>query len=71
MREILSKYGDKVCITWYHDDDLVSVATLDPQLTVEDLIDEFALTPHSAYITRAQEAQRTSIVTRRRCYPRG
>ena len=28
-----------------------------PNLTVEDLIREFELTPHSAYIQRAQKAQ--------------
>lgn len=57
MRTIAEKYGDKVCVTWYHDDDLVSLASLDPELTVEDLIDEFELTPHPAYIKRAQQAQ--------------
>jgi hypothetical protein len=35
----------------------VSVASLDPELTVEDLIDEFELTPHTAYIKRAEQAQ--------------
>ena len=39
------------------DDDLVSIASLDLDLTVEDLIDEFELTPHTAYIERAQQAQ--------------
>jgi beta-ureidopropionase len=57
IRKIIEKYGTKVRVTWYHDDDLVSIASLDPQLTVEDLIDQFDLTPHSAYIQRAQLAQ--------------
>ncbi len=57
MRKIEQKYGSKVTIQWYHDDDLVSLASLDTQLTVEDLIDEFELTPHPAYIQRAQNAQ--------------
>ena len=57
MRKIVDKYGDRVRVTWYHDDDLVSVASLDAELTVEDLIDEFELTPHTAYINRAQQAQ--------------
>jgi hypothetical protein len=57
MRKIIDKYGDRVRVTWYHDDDLVSVASLDAELTVEDLIDEFDLTPHTAYIERAQQAQ--------------
>ena len=57
MRKIEQKYGSKVSIKWYHDDDLVSLASLDPELTVADLIDEFELTPHPAYILRAQNAQ--------------
>lgn len=57
MRNIKQKYGPKVSIQWYHDDDLVSLASLDPELTVADLIDEFELTPHPAYIQRAQNAQ--------------
>lgn len=57
MRRIAAEYGDKVRIDWFHDDDLVSLASLDPQLTVDDLISEFELTPHPAYIQRAQQAQ--------------
>ena len=57
MRKIKQKYGSKVSIQWYHDDDLVSLASLDPDLTVADLIDEFELTPHPDYIQRAQKAQ--------------
>ena len=57
MRKIEQKYGPKVRIQWYHDDDLVSLASLDPDLTVPDLIDEFELTPHPDYIRRAQHAQ--------------
>ena len=57
MRKIKQKYGSKVSIQWYHDDDLVSLASLDPELTVEELIKEFDLTPHTDYIQRAQKAQ--------------
>jgi predicted amidohydrolase len=57
IREIEKRYGDKVSVTWYHDDDLVTLASLDPELTVDDLIDEFDLTPHVDYIQRAQKAQ--------------
>jgi predicted amidohydrolase len=57
MREIEQKYGSKVNIKWYHEDDLVSLASLDPELTVDDIIEEFELTPHTNYIKRAQNAQ--------------
>ena len=53
----MREYGDKVQVTWYHDDDLVTLASLDDDLTVDDLIQKFALTPHPAYITRAGQAQ--------------
>ncbi len=57
MREIQRKYGSRVEITWYHDEDLVTLATLGPELTVEDLIREYELTPHRDYIRRAQRKQ--------------
>jgi predicted amidohydrolase len=57
MRQIEKKYGSKVEVAWYHDDDLVTLASLDPDLTLEEIIKEFDLVPHSAYIQRAQQAQ--------------
>jgi len=57
MREIQKKYGSRVEVTWYHDEDLVTLASLDPVLTVQDLIREYELTPHRDYILRAQRQQ--------------
>jgi predicted amidohydrolase len=57
MREIQRKYGSRVEVTWYHDDDLVTLASLAPELAVEDLIREYELTPHGDYIRRAQRQQ--------------
>jgi len=57
MHQIEKKYGPRVRVSWYADDDLVTLASVDPQLTVGALIDEFQLTPHTAYIQRAQAAQ--------------
>jgi beta-ureidopropionase len=57
MREIQKKYGSRVEVTWYHDEDLVTLASLDPVLTVQDLIREYELTPHRDYILRAQRKQ--------------
>ena len=57
MHQTQKEYGPWVDIDWYHDDDLVTLASLDPDLTVDDLIREFELTPHSAYIQRGQQAQ--------------
>ena len=58
MRQIETKYGSKVQITWLHDDDWVTLASLDRDLTVEDLIAEFSLTPLDDYRTRADNAVR-------------
>jgi hypothetical protein len=57
MRQLQAKYGSRVQITWHHDDDLVILASLDPDLTVQQLIDEYKLTPHRDYLQRAQQAQ--------------
>jgi beta-ureidopropionase len=57
MREIQNKYGSRVEVTWYHDEDLVTLASLDPFLSVQDLIHEYGLTPHRDYILRAQRQQ--------------
>lgn len=64
LRKIAAEYGDKVRIEWHHDDDLVAVASVAPDLTVDELIEKFELTVHTDYIRRAeraQDAQRPSL----------
>lgn len=56
VREIQQKYGTRVEVTWYHEDDWFTLASLDPDLTVEDLIAEFSLTPLDEYRLRAAKA---------------
>lgn len=55
-REIQQKYGPKVEVVWFHDDDWFTLASLDPDLTVEDIISEFGLTPLDDYRVRATKA---------------
>ena len=55
-RQIEQKYGAKVDVTWYHDDDWFTLASLDPDLTVADLEKEFGLTPLHDYRIRAAKA---------------
>ncbi len=55
-REMQRKYGPRIELTWYHEDDWFTLASLDPNLTVEDLIAEFGLTPLSDYRVRAAKA---------------
>jgi predicted amidohydrolase len=52
-QEIQQKYGSRVQVTWYHDSDWFTLASLDPQLTVAGLIAEYGLTPLDDYIGRA------------------
>lgn len=50
------KYGPQIDLKWYHEDDWFTLASLDPNLTLEDLIAEFGLTPLNEYRQRATQA---------------
>ena len=56
VRQIQQKYGPRVEVVWFHDDDWFTLASLDPGLTVEDIIAEFGLTPLDDYRIRAAKA---------------
>jgi beta-ureidopropionase len=56
-QEIQQKYGSKVQVTWYHDSDWVTVASLDPELSVKDLIAQYGLLPLDDYIARSTKEQ--------------
>lgn len=56
-QEIQQKYGSRVEVTWYHDSDWVTVASLDPKLSTEDLIKEYGLIPLDDYIARSAKEQ--------------
>ena len=64
--EIEQKYGPKVQVTWYHDSDWFTLASLDPHLTVEDLIAEYGLTPLREYLTES-----TKLIDRARAEAQG
>jgi S-adenosylmethionine:tRNA-ribosyltransferase-isomerase (queuine synthetase) len=55
--EIQQKYGSKVQVTWYHDSDWFTLASLDPELSVEDLIARYGLLPLDDYIARSTKEQ--------------
>jgi predicted amidohydrolase len=52
-QEIQQKYGPRVEVTWYHDSDWFTLASLDPGLSLGDLIREYELVPLDEYIARA------------------
>ena len=48
-------YGSKVQVVWYHDSDWITLASLDPHLTVDELITRYNLIPLSQYIARSTQ----------------
>jgi predicted amidohydrolase len=57
MRALQQKYGERVLVQWYHDEDWFTLASLDPDLSVEELIQEFGLLPLQEYHARCERAQ--------------
>jgi len=55
LRQIALKYGPRVQVDWLHQNDWATVASLDPELTVDDIIEEYELTPLVDYRVRAKE----------------
>ncbi len=56
MRKLEQKYGRRVLIQWYHDEDRFTLASLDPELSVEDLMAEFGILPLRPYQARCEQA---------------
>jgi beta-ureidopropionase len=56
MREVERKYGRRVLIRWYHDEDWFTLASVDPELSVEELMAEFGLVPLRSYQARCERA---------------
>ncbi len=57
MRQLEMKYGRRVLIQWYHDDDAFTLASLDPNVSVEDLMSEYEMVPLTPYHARCEAAQ--------------
>jgi beta-ureidopropionase len=60
MRRVERKYGRRIGVKWYHHEDQFTLASLDPDLAVEDIIREFELTPLSDYVARNEAAQESA-----------
>ena len=46
------KYGRRVRVTWYHDEDWFTLDSLDPDISIPEITEEFGLTPLTDYIQR-------------------
>ena len=56
LRALQKKYGPRVAVEWFNDDDWFTLASRDPALAVADLVQEFGLTPLAEYHKRAHQA---------------
>jgi len=56
IRKIERKYGHRVLIQWYHDEDWFTLTSVDPDLATEDIIAEFAMVPLQPYHARCERA---------------
>lgn len=56
LRALQKKYGARVDVEWFHEDDWFTLASRDPALAVADLVQEFGLTPLAPYHKRAHQA---------------
>ena len=57
VRAIRKKYGRKVSIIFYHNEDWVTIESRSPDLTINQIINEFVILPHVDYIERAESYQ--------------
>jgi len=55
MRKIQAQFGRRVKVTWLNDEDWVTLESLDPTLSVDDLIARFGLTPLGRYHARCDQ----------------
>ncbi|MBN2410471.1 carbon-nitrogen hydrolase family protein [candidate division KSB1 bacterium] len=55
IREIRKKYGRKVEVNYFHDNDWVTIESRSPDLFIQQIVDEFGLISHPDYIKRAEK----------------
>ncbi|MCZ7649060.1 MAG: carbon-nitrogen hydrolase family protein [Planctomycetota bacterium] len=66
IRALEQKYGDRVELTWFHDEDWFTLASRDPELSTAALIEEFELVPRRPYHKRCEDAQNRARPSRER-----
>jgi predicted amidohydrolase len=60
FRDIREKYGRKVNITIYHEEQWAIIESLSPDIEVKDLLKEFDILTHEEHIKQGETAQNTS-----------
>jgi len=56
IRKVEQKYGRRVLIQWYHDEDWLTLTSVDPDLSTDDIIAEFKMLPLQPYHARCERA---------------
>jgi len=56
VRQIIDKYGSKVRVNWYHQEDWFTLESLSEDISTAEVIKEFELTPLRQYLPRAERA---------------
>ena len=57
IKKIHQKYGEKIGVTFYHNEDRVLIESLSPDITIDQLKKEFDLLSYKDYIARATAYQ--------------
>jgi len=56
VRKLQQKYGGRALVQWCHDESWFTLASQDPSLSVEELMEEFGLVPLRTYLARCEKA---------------
>jgi beta-ureidopropionase len=57
LNEIKKKYGRKVFIRYYHEEDWVTIESCSPDIRIKDILDEYKFVPHWDYIKMEEKEQ--------------
>ena len=57
LNAIKKKYGRKVFIRYYHDEDWVTIESRSPDLKISEILNEYKLVPHWTYIKNEEKEQ--------------
>jgi beta-ureidopropionase len=58
VREMQKKYGERIEVVWYHDEDWFTLASLDTELPLTRVMAEFEMIPLTDYIAQSEALQK-------------
>jgi len=59
VNDIRKKYGRKVFVKYFQDEDWFTIESRSPDLTIKQIVDEYELVTHADYIKRAEAYQKS------------